>query len=105
MVNDLCVQYFSTEDADQFLNALRAKYLITVDMDVTVYIGIKLTWDYVNRTVTVSKPRYVQKAVHIFHHILRGGKEYSPHTCAHIPYGQKIQYADSLDKAEYLSEK
>ena len=42
VVEDFCVQYCSTEDADHFLNALRAKYLITVDMRETVYIGIKL---------------------------------------------------------------
>ena len=48
---------------------------------------------------------YVYKALHIFQHILKGGKEYSPHTCAPIQYGKKIQYADPLDTAEYLSDK
>ena len=52
VVDNFCVQYFSTEDADHFLNSLRAKYLITVDMAATVYIGIKLEWDYLHRTVT-----------------------------------------------------
>ena len=99
VVDDFCVQYSSTEDADHFLNALRAKYLITVDMDATLYIGIKLKWDYVHRTVTLYMPPYVHKALHRFQHILRGGKEYSPHTCAPIHYGQKIQYADPLDTA------
>ena len=85
-----------------FLSALWAKYLITVDMKATVYIGIKLTWDYFHRTVTLSMPSYVQKLLHRFQHILRGGKEYSPHTCDPIQYGQKIQYKDPLDTAEYL---
>ena len=35
----------------------------------------------------------------------RGGKEYYPHICALIQYGQKIQYADPLDAVEYLSDK
>ena len=74
-------------------------------MEATVYIGIKLTWDYVQRTVTLSMPNYVHKALHRFQHILRGGKEYSPHTCAPIQYGQNIQYAEPLDTAEYLSDK
>ena len=69
------------------LYTLRAKYLIIVDMDATVYIGIKLKWDYVHRTVTLSMPSYVHKALHRFQHTLRGGKEYSPHTCAPIQYG------------------
>ena len=63
------------EYADHFLNALREKYLIAVDMEVIVYIGIKLDWDYVNRTVTLSMPNYVRKALHRFQHILIGGKE------------------------------
>ena len=75
VVNNFCVQYCSTEDADHFLKALRAKYLITVDMAAILYIGIKLEWDYVNRTVTLSMPSSVRKDLHRFQHILRGGKE------------------------------
>ena len=36
VVGDCYVQCSSTEDADHFFNALRAKYLITVDMEATV---------------------------------------------------------------------
>ena len=74
-------------------------------MEAAVYIGIQLYWDYVNRTVTFSILNYTHKALHIFQHILMGYKEYSPHICAPIQYGQKIQYADPLDVAEYLSDK
>ena len=87
------------------LNALRSKYLITVNMETTIYIGIKLDWDYVHRTVTLSMSSYVSKALHRFQHILRGGKEYSPHTSSPIQYGHIVQYANPLDAAEYLSEK
>ena len=76
VVDDLCVQYCSTEDSGHFLNALRAKYLITVDMAATLYIRIKLEWDYVHRTVTLSMKSYVRKALHRIQNILRGGKEY-----------------------------
>ena len=74
-------------------------------MEATVYIGIKLTWDYVHRTFTLSMPSYSHKALHRFQHILRGGKEYSTHTCDPIHYKQKIQYAYPLEKAEYISDK
>ena len=36
VVDGFCVQYFSTEDSDRFLNALRSKYLITAHMYATV---------------------------------------------------------------------
>ena len=42
VVDDSCVYYSSLEDADHFFNALRAKYLVTFDMEATVYIVIKL---------------------------------------------------------------
>ena len=69
-------------------------------MEVTVYIGIKLDWDCVHRTITLPMPNYVLKDLNRFQHNIRGGKDYSPHTCAPIQYGQKIQYADPLDAAE-----
>ena len=50
-------------------------------------------------------PSYVPKALHRLNQILRLGKEYSPHICAPIQYGQKVQYAEPLDAAEYLSDK
>ena len=71
-------------------------------MAATVYIRIKLEWDYVHRTVILSMSSYVRKG---FQHILRGVKQYSPHTCAPIQYVQKFQYADPLDAVEYLSDK
>ena len=76
------------------------KYLIKVDMEATVYIGIKLDWDYMHITVTLSIPNYVSKAFHIFQHIMMGSKEYPPHICAPIKYGQKIQYVNTLDAAQ-----
>ena len=66
-------------------------------MKVKVYIGIKLDWDYVNRTVIFSMPDYVRKDLHIFQHILMGSKEYSRHIYIPIKYGHKIQYSDPLD--------
>ena len=74
-------------------------------MEATVYIGIKLEWDYAHIIVTLLMPEYVRKALHRFQNILRGGKDYSPHICVPIQYGHKIQCSDPLDAAEYLSEK
>ena len=66
---------------------------------------MKLEWDYVHITVTLSIPSYVRKAFHRFQKIIRSDKEYPPHTSVPIQYEQRVQYADSLDAAEYLSEK
>ena len=104
-IDDFFVQYSLMANTNHFLNALRAKYIITVNMEATVYIGIKLDWEYVHRTVTLSMLNYVRKDLHIFQHIMMGGEDYSPHIYAPIQYGQKVQYTDPLDAAEYLSDK
>ena len=75
VVDNFCLQYYLMKYANHLLNSLRAKYLITVDMEATVYIGVKLDKDYVQRTVIFSIPNYVRKALNIFQHIIMGGKE------------------------------
>ena len=105
VVDDLCVQYSSMDDATHFLNALKAKYLITVDMEGKTYIGIKLHWDYIQRTVFLSIPNYVRNAIYKFRHTLAVGLEYSPYTCTLIQYGQNIQYSDPPDTFNNLSPK
>ena len=74
-------------------------------MESTFYIGTKLEWEYVHRTIVLLMPDYLRKYLHIFQHILRGGNEYPPHIYVSIKYWQKVQYADPLDVAEYFSEK
>ena len=38
VVDDFCVHCSAVEDVERFLHALKAKYLITVNMEVNVYI-------------------------------------------------------------------
>ena len=45
VVDDFCVQY-TEEDAKHFLDALRDKYPITVNIEANLYIGIQFEWDY-----------------------------------------------------------
>ena len=56
----------------------QSKNLIIVDMEVTLYIGINLDWEYMNRSVTLPIPNYVRKDLHRLKKILMGGKEYPP---------------------------
>ena len=69
-------------------------------MEATLYIGITLPWDYASRKVTLSMPHYVRKALHKFQNIHQGGPQYSPHACAPIIDGAKVQHADPLDTTE-----
>ena len=46
VVDDFCIRYSPTEDVDHFLNDLREKYLITVDMEATIVpcFASAVTW-------------------------------------------------------------
>ena len=101
VVDDFCVQYSSMDDANHFLDALKAKYPITVDMEANIYIGILLQWDYLTRTVILSMRDYVCKALQKFQHILPNKAEYAPYEYAPIQYGQKfnIQIPQTLQKS------
>ena len=61
-------------------------------MEAKMYTRISLQWDYLARTVIISMPEYVRKALQKFQHILPNKAEYAPYESAPIQYGQKIQY-------------
>ena len=63
VVDDFFVQDSSVEYAGHFLNALKVKYIIIIDMEAKVNIGIKLNWEYVNRTVIFSMPNYDRESL------------------------------------------
>jgi hypothetical protein len=97
IVDDFGVKYRDRADAEHLLAALRTEYAITVDWEGAKYVGLRLKWDYDARTVDLSMPDYVRKA------IARFGLE-SPFQPAHGPlpftapvYGRATQLAPAPD--------
>ena len=64
VADDFAIKYTTKENADHLMNALKDKYAILVDWEASLYIGMILEWDYHKRTVTLSIPEYVKKALH-----------------------------------------
>ena len=57
VVDDFGVKYVGKENADPLIKTLRKHYdSITEDWDGNLYCGIKLDWDYVNRSLDISMP-------------------------------------------------
>jgi hypothetical protein len=63
VVDDFGVQNIGREHAEHLASVLASKYKMTTDWKGSLYCGISLDWDYVNRTVTLSMPGYVAKAL------------------------------------------
>ena len=68
VVDDFGIKYTKKADADHLLQALVKQYDITFDWEGKKYLGVDLDWDYVNRTVTLSMPKYVKAALHKLQH-------------------------------------
>jgi hypothetical protein len=43
--------------------ALEEHYMVAVDWEGTLFCGVKLTWDYINRHVNTHMPGYLPKAL------------------------------------------
>ena len=60
-VDDFGVKYFTKEDADHLLNALKSGYPTSIDWEGKNYCGFTLEWNYKKGYVDVSMPGYLPK--------------------------------------------
>jgi hypothetical protein len=68
VVHDFCIKYIGKEHANHLLKTLQTNYTVTVDWDRTSFLGMRLAWNYTNRTMDMSMPEYVAKALQRFQH-------------------------------------
>lgn len=91
-VDDFWIKSFNEADHDHPLNALRANYNISVDMNGTNYCGLTINWNYAQQYVDISIPGYVAKALTKFQHSAPKKPQYASHAWILPTYGQKVQY-------------
>jgi hypothetical protein len=70
VVDDFGVQYVGKEHAQHLIDALETNYTVSKDWTGGMFCGITLKWDYSNKHVDLSMPRYIKDAPHIFQHPL-----------------------------------
>lgn len=105
VVDDFGVCYVGKENADHLVETLQqAKYKITTDWEGTTFCGITLKWDYEKRTVELSMPGYVEKALQRFCHPTPTKPEDSPHEWTQPKYGSKTQFTPDPDTSPPLEE-
>ena len=67
-VDNFGVKYFSKEDADHLLTALREKFEVTIDWEGKNYCGLNIDWNYTNGWVEISMPHYIPNMLRKFNH-------------------------------------
>jgi hypothetical protein len=78
---------------------------VSEDWTGSRYVGLHLDWDYTNRTVDISMPGYIERALSRFQHPEPTAPEDSPHPWQQPVYGAKIQYTAPLDDSPFLDAK
>jgi hypothetical protein len=90
IVDDFGVEYVGKEAALFLLNTLQKHYTVTADWSGSQFCGIHLDWDYKARTVNLSMPGYVERALQRFK-VQDPPRHHSPHKHLEPQYGAKIQ--------------
>ncbi len=75
VVDDFGVSYSKQQDVDHLIAMLKANnYLLTIKEDGNTYLGMKIRFDTGRKTVSISMPGYLQKALTRFrpHYLLPG---------------------------------
>jgi hypothetical protein len=68
VVDDFGIRYTKIADAKRLMDTLKLQYKVFEDWDGSRYIGLMLKWDYIGRTVELSMPGYVERALLRFAH-------------------------------------
>jgi hypothetical protein len=104
VVDDFGIQYVGKEHAHHLIAALKQDYeAVTTDWAGDLSCGITLTWDYTQRTVDLSMPGYVEKALKEFQQVngpMRA--EHQPYRSKEITYGIQTQLTDAIDTTSPL---
>ncbi len=96
VVDDFGVRYTKKSNVDRLLTTLQKEYKCSTDWTGGRYIGLSLDWDYVKRTVTLSMPGYIERALTRFEHPPPSKPEYSPHAWSAPTYGSRQQYVTTI---------
>jgi hypothetical protein len=91
VVDDFGIKYIGKENALHLINCLKQEYPLTIDWEGSIFCGIHLKWDYTKRTVDLSMPNYVAKALKRFNHPPPSSPQHSPHPWNAPQYGSGPQ--------------
>jgi hypothetical protein len=84
------------------LTCLQELYTVTTDWNATDYCGLSIPWDYPNKTVVISLPGYIDRALNRFQHQSPSRPQHSAHSWTPITYGSQPQLTSPADTSSPL---
>ncbi len=103
VVDDFGIKTVGLKHAKHLQAELEKYYECSMDWKGELFCGVKLTWDYKNRKVSLSMPKYARNALIKFGHARTNKEQHSPYQAAPITYGSKQQQQLKADDSPRLS--
>jgi hypothetical protein len=94
VVDDFGVKYTNEEDVKHLIQALQAKYTISIDWSGSLYCGLHLNWNYDQGYVDVNMPNYITTARKKYQHPQPNRPQHAPAKWTQPAYGVRIQYTN-----------
>ena len=91
VVDDFGVKFTGDCHANHLISTLKKDYDVTIDWKGELFVGIKLEWDYKNRTLDTHIPGFTKRALHKYQHPAPKRPQHAPAKAAPIQYGAKVQ--------------
>ena len=92
IVDDFGIKYEGQNNAQHLFDTLRKYYTISIDWNGEQYCGLTLQWNYNERHVTLSAPKFVPTAIEKYQYTPQRRRD-APHSWTIPAYGSKRQYA------------
>jgi hypothetical protein len=80
VVDDFGIKYINKEDVNHVIHCLKKKYKLTKDWDGNLYCGIKLNWNYDDRTPDILMPGYIIKQLQKYKHAIPAKPQHYTYT-------------------------
>ena len=100
IVDDFGVHFVDKANADFLISTLSQHYTLTIDWTGAEFCGLHLDWDYTARSVELSMPGYVARALARFA-VTDHTPSDSPHQHVVPQYGAKVQLT-TVDSSPFL---
>ena len=91
VVDDFGIKYVGDEHAQHLIDTLEQYYTVETDWTGGLYCGIKLEWNYNERYMDISMPKFVPEKRHKFVHPQPKRPQHAPHPAPEIRFGRSAQ--------------
>jgi hypothetical protein len=103
VVDDFGVKYTNKADVELLIECLKENNGLTQDWDGDLYCGIKLKWNYKDRTLNISMPGYIIKQLQKYKHDTPTRPQHCPYSPQPKQFGSEAQRPIPKDTSPPLS--